>query len=191
MQLKQPLEPAGPGKAPAPPVPDVRSVVAGQQVPQISRKRSIHSFPFKVPEKEKILTPESTLHSTPTPPTSPVITISVGPEKRLFAAHESILSVSPFFASLCQTQNPNPPIRATRNIQHPARRLDLPDEQPEVLSCVLEYLYKGDYYPRLRHNARRRTWELEDAGVDGEGQSVGATVWHHAARTVILRDTAI
>jgi hypothetical protein len=29
---------------------------------------------------------------------------------------------------------------------------------------VLEYLYKGDYYPRLLHNKHRNSWELEDAG---------------------------
>ncbi|CAG8892049.1 unnamed protein product [Penicillium nalgiovense] len=81
--------------------------------------------------------------------------------------------------------------------QPPSKRIDLPDEQAEVLSCVLEYLYKGDYYPRLRHNSRTQAWELEDAdagvGADTSGElgQATATVFHHRARGVILRDTAI
>ena len=58
---------------------------------------------------------------------------------------------------------------------------------------MLEYLYKGDYYPRLRHNSRKQTWELEDAGteVGGELSQATATVFHHRVGDVILRDTAI
>jgi hypothetical protein len=79
----------------------------------------------------------------------------------------------------------------TNLTQHPGKHIELPEEQPEVLSCVLEYLYKGDYYPRLQRNSQRQTWELEDGATDSDGQSVGATVYHHVARAVILRDTAI
>lgn len=111
--------------------------------------------------------------------------LRVGPEKRLFAAHESILCASPYFADYCGPQSPSPlPIP---HFQHPGKRIELPDESPEILSCVLEFLYKGDYYPRLQHNARRRTWELEDARADG---NPGTTVYHHRAG-LILRDTAI
>ncbi|KAJ5245980.1 hypothetical protein N7468_000963 [Penicillium chermesinum] len=129
--------------------------------------------------------------SSPSPPASPVVMLRVGPEQRLFAAHEAILRASPVFAEQCRSQTPSPPSRAHPYIQRPGKRIELPDEQPEVLSCVLEFLYKGDYYPRLRHNARRRAWELEESSVDADGQSVGATVWHHKVREVILRDTAI
>jgi hypothetical protein len=72
-----------------------------------------------------------------------------------------------------------------------SKRINLPDEQPEILSSVLEYLYKGDYYPRLLHNKRRDSWELEDDGMDIEGQSKEATLVHHLDGTVILKDTAI
>jgi hypothetical protein len=41
------------------------------------------------------------------------------------------------------------------------RRIALPDEEPEVFSAVLEYLYKGDYYPRLLHDRQRGSWQLE------------------------------
>lgn len=111
--------------------------------------------------------------------------LRVGPEKRLFAAHEAILCASPYFADYCGPQSPSPlPIP---QFQHPGKRIELPDESPEILSCILEFLYKGDYYPRLRHNARRRTWELEDAREEG---NPGTTVYHHRAG-LILRDTAI
>jgi len=86
--------------------------------------------------------------------TSAIITIVVGPDQRLFAAHEDVLSHSPFFASALKGQffEPN------------AKRIDLPDEDPEVLSCILEYLYKGDYSPRLLHDKRRNAWMLEGSG---------------------------
>ncbi|KAL2007833.1 hypothetical protein VTN00DRAFT_7815 [Thermoascus crustaceus] len=114
--------------------------------------------------------------------TSAIVTICVGPEQRLFAAHEDILCVSPFFASCCRSQFLEP---------H-SKRIDLPDEQPEVLSCVLEYLYKGDYYPRLLHNKRRNRWELEDAGgIDNNGGQSESTIFHQAAGMVVLKDTAV
>ncbi|KAK5795895.1 hypothetical protein VI817_005180 [Penicillium citrinum] len=126
----------------------------------------------------------NTIDSSPTK-SSPLVMLRVGPEKRLFAAHESILCASPYFADYCDPQSPSPlPIP---HFQHPGKRIELPDESPEILSCVLEFLYKGDYYPRLQHNARRRTWELEDARADG---NPGTTVYHHRAG-LILRDTAI
>lgn len=123
--------------------------------------------------------------------------IRVGPEKRLFAAHEAVLRASPFFADHCAAQTPSPTAPRPRPpLQPPGKRIDLPDEQAEVLSCVLEYLYKGDYYPRLRHNSKKQTWELEDPGTDtgvsaGELGQATATVFHHRAQGVILRDTAI
>ena len=117
--------------------------------------------------------------------------LRIGPEQRLFAAHEAILCASPFFAAQCRAATPAPRRRVHPHIPYPGKRIDLPDEQPEVLSCVLEYLYKGDYTPRLRHNAQRKAWELEDAGIDSTGQTPGATVFHHRVGGMILRDTAI
>jgi hypothetical protein len=86
--------------------------------------------------------------------TSAIITLVVGPEQRLFAAHEDVLSHSPFFAAALKGQffEPN------------AKRIDLPDEEPQILSCILEYLYKGDYSPRLLHDKRRNAWMLEGNG---------------------------
>ncbi|EAW08283.1 BTB/POZ domain-containing protein [Aspergillus clavatus NRRL 1] len=111
-----------------------------------------------------------------------IITISVGPEQRLFAAHEDVLCTSPFFAAACcRAQSPG----------SPHKRITLADEQPEILSCILEYLYKGDYTPRAVYNKHRETWELENIGFDGDGQTTGATIFHPPTGAVILRDTAI
>lgn len=123
--------------------------------------------------------------------TSAIITVVVGQEERLFAAHEDVLSFSPFFAAACKDQ-----FFAGNN----DRRVFLPDEEPEIFSCVLEYLYKGDYSPRLVHDKRRDTWTLEGQGggtpkIGGRGVPAStastATIYHSGVGDVILRDTAV
>jgi hypothetical protein len=84
---------------------------------------------------------------------SPIVTITVGREGRLFAAHEDVLCQSAHFEVLCRGQY----------LEAQSKRISLPEEEPEVFSAVLEYLYKGDYYPRLLHNKHRNSWELEDS----------------------------
>jgi len=120
--------------------------------------------------------------------TSPIVTFTVGKEGRLFAAHEDVLAASPFFAAACRGQ-----FRSEAQ----SKRIDLPDEEPEIFSCVLEYLYKGDYYPRLIHNKRRNSWELEDAvkspnpeNTGGRG-SVEATTYISSVGEHLLKDTVI
>jgi hypothetical protein len=68
------------------------------------------------------------------------------------------------------------------------KRISLPDEEPEIFSSVLEYLYKGDYYPKLIHNRRKNTWDLEVGGGQG---SVESTVYHHSVDGELLKDTVI
>jgi hypothetical protein len=89
---------------------------------------------------------------------SPIVTLTVGREGRLFAAHEDVLCQSPYFAAMIR--GPYLDVSMSGN---PNRRIALPDEEPEVFSAVLEYLYKGDYYPRLLHNKQRGSWQLEDS----------------------------
>jgi len=118
--------------------------------------------------------------------TSAIITIVVGQEERLFAAHEDVLSHSLFLAAACRD----------KFFDGPDRRVYLPDEEPEIFSCVLEYLYKGDYSPRLVRDKCRNTWMLEgDAEtpkIGGRGSTAAtATVFHSAVGDVILRDTAV
>ena len=110
--------------------------------------------------------------------TSAIITLVVGPEQRLFAAHEDILCRSSFFQTACRGQF----------FESHAKKIALPDESPEILSCVLEYLYKSDYTPKLVHNKRRDTWELENKGSSGDGES---TIYHAAVGGTLLKDTVI
>jgi hypothetical protein len=104
---------------------------------------------------------------------SPIITLVVGREARIFAAHEEVLTKSPVLAAALRSQY----------MESTGKRLTLPDEEPEVLSPILEYLYKGDYSPRLVHNKRRDTWEIESNDE--------ATIFHQATGAEILKDTVI
>jgi BTB/POZ domain len=114
----------------------------------------------------------------------------VGPSQRLFAAHEEVLCLSPFFSAA---------LRSSYNwAESQNKQVSMPDEDPEVFSSVLEYLYKGDYYPRLLHNKRRGTWELEDAcltpNLNGEGMRGGveSTIYiNHPTLGPVLKDTLI
>lgn len=117
--------------------------------------------------------------------TSPIVTIVVGHDARLFAAHEDVLSASPFFSAIMRGQF----------LESHSKRVTLPDEVPEIFSSVLEYLYKGDYYPRLLHNKRQDRWELEDvsptspaAGARGQVES---TVYSPVDGQMLLKDTLL
>ena len=115
--------------------------------------------------------------------TSPIVTLCIGAEQRLFAAHEDVLSLSPFFSAIVRSQF----------LESISKRITLPDETPEIFSSVLEYLYKGDYYPRLLHNKRQDRWELEasdDDPMTGRGE-VESTVYCHAAGQQLLKDTLV
>lgn len=159
------------------------------------------------------------LNEATTPDTSPsiggaspklnsqIITVVVGPTQRLFAAHEDVLSRSPWFAEACREQFFSSPGQ---------RRINLPDEEPEIFSAVLEYLYKGDYYPRLLHDRKRNAWSLEDADdltmtsmsprsehppsehhqqqhhpKKFVGFNDAATIYHSGVGDYVLRDTAV
>ena len=119
---------------------------------------------------------------------SPILTLVVGPAQRLFAAHEDILSSSPFFSAI---------IRSQFLETHHTKRISLPGEIPEVFSSVLEYLYKGDYYPRLLQNKRSNKWELEDAAANAaagemaDPASMESTVYCQALGQTLLKDTLV
>ncbi|KAI1467689.1 uncharacterized protein F4812DRAFT_430506 [Daldinia caldariorum] len=119
----------------------------------------------------------------------PIVTLTVGREARLFAAHEEVLCQSPFFERVCRDQY----------LEAQNKRISLPDEEPEIFSAVLEYLYKGDYYPRLVQNKHRNSWELEDAvrssdpsenNRAGRG-AVEATMHVSSVGQHLLRDTVV
>lgn len=109
-----------------------------------------------------------------------IVTLVVGSEQRLFAAHEEALCASPFFSNALRTSYVDPM----------AKRIALPDEEPEIFSSVLEFLYKGDYYPRLVHNKRRNSWELESTNDENQA-GVESTVFHRNVDGDILKDTVI
>ncbi|KAJ6181169.1 hypothetical protein N7519_011630 [Penicillium mononematosum] len=129
--------------------------------------------------KQKVESP-----SMGSPLTSPIITMIVGRDQRLFAAHEDVLSASSFFSAALKEQF----------LRDGAKQLTLPDEEPEILSCVLEFLYKGDYYPRLLRGKQRNSWSLENAQdinqTGGRGSSE-PTMFHLGVGDLILRDTAV
>ena len=128
-------------------------------------------------------------------PTSAIITISVGPSARLFAAHEEVLNRSPYFARACRD------LYFNSNNSH-AKRIDLRTEDPETFSCVLEYMYKNDYSPNLL-KSKTRGWyvdgSLDDAASTKSPASIKsnatrsptATIMHSPSGLTLLRDTAV
>ncbi|GAW21094.1 hypothetical protein ANO14919_106080 [Xylariales sp. No.14919] len=117
--------------------------------------------------------PDSTL-------TPSIVTLIIGRDQRIFAAHEDVLGASPWFQQALADQYMDP---------QNGKRIHLPDDEPEIFSSVLEYLYKGDYYPRLIHNKRRNSWEIEQ--LDEERGTSESTIYHHAIDGDILKDTVI
>ncbi|KAA8646414.1 hypothetical protein EYZ11_011487 [Aspergillus tanneri] len=119
------------------------------------------------------------------PPMSPIVTLIVGREHRLFVAHEHLLCRSPFFTAMLRDQ-------FVENAMNMA--VVLPEEEPEILSSVLEFLYKGDYFPRLLRSKDANCWELEitqDVHILGGSGSSKATIFHSGVGGVVLRDTAV
>lgn len=115
---------------------------------------------------------------------SSIVTIVVGQERRLFAAHEDVLARSSYFQAAMKTQF----------LESDTKQLELPEEEPEILSCILEFLYKGDYFPRLLRS-KRRIWKLEETqNVYQTGASSGlceATLHHSGVGAELLRDTVV
>ena len=147
--------------------------------------------PTKLSRLQRSLTEQDTIPQKSAAP-SPIITLTVGREGRLFAAHEDVLRQSPFFEAACRSSL----------FDAQSRRISIPDEEPEVFSAVLEYLYKGDYYPRLLHNRHRNSWELEDQvrtphtspnPENGGGRATQSepAVYLSSVGADILRDTVI
>ncbi|CAG7993508.1 unnamed protein product [Penicillium olsonii] len=122
--------------------------------------------------------------SIASPLTSPIISMIVGRDQSVFAAHEDILSASPYFRAAIKEQSQ----------ENGDKQLTLPEEEPEILSCVLEFLYKGEYFPRLLLGKHRHSASLEDAQdptqTGGRGSSE-ATIFHPEVGDLVLRDTVI
>lgn len=166
-----------------------RSFASKDRVGKVT-KQPKRSFRENIQAKQKMFekmdSPMSVGSSSPGL-TSAITTLVVGRDQRLFAAHEDVLCHSPFFAAALRGQ-----------FFDDSRRINLPDEEAEVFSCILEYLYKGDYYPRLMHDKRYNSWMLEGAvstpdpsSKTGGRGAVEPTIFHSGVGDVILRDTAV
>ncbi|KAI9931666.1 hypothetical protein MW887_010243 [Aspergillus wentii] len=112
-----------------------------------------------------------------------VIYFAVGSQKRLFAARWNMIRGAPLLATYCREQSSGSGTRP--------KPINMPDEQPEIFSCVLEYLYTGDYYPRLVHDKSHENLWLEDSSMSKDVQSNEATIYHQGAEAIILKDTAV
>ncbi|KAI7374751.1 hypothetical protein KC336_g20139, partial [Hortaea werneckii] len=73
---------------------------------------------------------------------SPIIQLAVGSGDNVstLSVHQALLVQSPHFAEAVS--------RFTDAAQ--ARRIELPNDDLNAISSVLEYLYKGDYFPTLQ-----------------------------------------
>jgi hypothetical protein len=151
------------------------------------------SIPLLSPKTLHNMTIDSCLYSQASPRlNSAIITIVVGKDQRLFAAHEDVLNTSPFFQSAAKDA-------LYTSTSSSSRRIFLPDEEAEIFSAVLEFMYKGDYFPRLLHDRRRNTWVLESVDecsslspkYHGRGDATTVTTFSSKVNGLILRDTAI
>lgn len=156
-----------------------RSFRSNDRVEKSVKAKKSYRDPGKLSKLQQSIESPSTL-------VSPIVTLTVGREGRLFAAHEDVLCLSPFFAAACRG----------KFLEAESKRIELPDEEPEIFSSVLEYLYKGDYYPNLLYSKRRNSWELEDMKSphleNGGGRgSVEATTFISSVGENLLKDTVI
>jgi hypothetical protein len=55
---------------------------------------------------------------------------------------------------------------------------------------VLEYLYKGDYTPKLIYDKKRASWMLDDGDVS-VGSNAESTVYGNGTGGAVLKDTVI
>lgn len=85
---------------------------------------------------------------------------------------------SAFFAQECQAQF----------FQTAGKRVELLAEEPEVFSAVLEFLYKGDYTPKLLYDKKTKSWSLDE---DATEKRIENTVVHTNTGVPILKDTLI
>lgn len=111
---------------------------------------------------------------------SAIVTLSVGSRHRLFAAHEDVLCHSPYFQQACRAQF----------FESSGKRIDLPNEEPEAFSSILEFLYKGDYSPKLAYDKKRASWYLEDGGGAATA-TTESTIYHNGVGGVVLKDTLV
>ncbi|KAE8147498.1 hypothetical protein BDV25DRAFT_160218 [Aspergillus avenaceus] len=153
---------------------------------RVGKSRSLPRKAYGGQVKRKKI--QEKLESPPpaSPVLSPIVTLIVGRDERLFVAHEDILCHSRYFQSILRDGF----VEGSMN-----KSVTLLEEEPEALSCVLEFLYKGDYYPRLLRNEGTNSWQLENSqnaiGDPGSRGSSEPTMFHSGVGDIVLRDTVV
>ncbi|KAL2213038.1 hypothetical protein CC79DRAFT_1315904 [Sarocladium strictum] len=90
---------------------------------------------------------------------SPVVTLVVGKEEQTtLSAHQALLCKSPYFQEICD--------RFTEGAE---RRIELLDDDVHAVSCFLEYLYTGEYFPRKVPGTRELEGHPSIPSVDDSG----------------------
>ncbi|KAI5843222.1 hypothetical protein BZA05DRAFT_343883 [Tricharina praecox] len=102
---------------------------------------------------------------------SPVIHIMVGqsPRETILSAHLALLQKSQWFAEACSSYSNSTP--------HDERIVKLPDEDLGAVGSFLEYLYVGEYTPRLLPGASGKAEDqvlehTDDSQVDEAGDNL-------------------
>lgn len=106
---------------------------------------------------------------------SPIVELSVGAgdESSVLYAHQGLLVLSPHFESECA--------KFGDNVRRP--QLDLSSEDVTATSSVLEFLYKGDYFPTLSGNTNMEyDPSVPQPDNDGVGLLRHARVYNLATR---------
>ncbi|KAK6836596.1 hypothetical protein PG987_007091 [Apiospora arundinis] len=155
-----------------------------EKAARLKKSNPIRSDAQKVSKLQQSLAEEATPNKRNL--NSPIVTLTVGREGGCLRRTRRSWPNRPFLSASAGS-----------------KRISLPDEEPEIFSAVLEYLYKGDYYPRLLHNKHRNTWELEDTNTAAgrspnpsseNGGSRGAneaTIYISSVGQPLLRDTVV
>lgn len=100
---------------------------------------------------------------------SPVITLLVGPPEREtpITAHQMFLSRSPYFQNILSTS--------------PTQTIQLPNEDLGAVGCLLQFLYTGEYFPRIIKNPNgEEHLEKETSGSSNEIDEDGNCLLKHA-----------
>ncbi|MCJ1469055.1 hypothetical protein MMC07_007687 [Pseudocyphellaria aurata] len=90
---------------------------------------------------------------------SPVIELAVGSgsDQTILSAHQALLVRSSFFASaIAESSN---------------RRIDLSTQDLDAISCFIEYLYTGEYYPRKTSSGTLES-DASTPSVDETGEQL-------------------
>ncbi|CRK31748.1 hypothetical protein BN1708_005549 [Verticillium longisporum] len=143
--------------------------------------------PQKLSRLQRSLTEETQAKPVPAPAVksnslapAPIVTLTVGREGRLFAAHEDVLRQAPFFESAC---------RDSHFFDAQSKRISLPDEEPEVFSAVLEP--RSPYVDTFTPGGGRAAASPASAASPAMGPQSDATVYVAAYGQHLLRDTAV